>query len=211
VPIDAVSLAAARILTDAMSSSVHDVVADWVKNRQRAGEDVPPEVGEALEEAAGRTRSSQWPLHTDRSQAAEGRSAELGVAAISIDVDSVMRDARQRVARMLRINIALAVVLAGILVIGLGGVVIAGVILGKGTAAAVFGGMSVADVFALAFTKPFALISGAVVAGQRLEVVHLRLRQELEGCNAFEDADRRLRCRRQVWQDVQAELRSLAK
>jgi hypothetical protein len=199
------------ILSSSVQRAAANVVSEWVKRRRNAGEDVPPEVEEGLADEPVRHRYAEWRIQTGHAELPSTGSTAVGVAAISIDAESVMRDARERIARMLRINIVLAVVLAGILVLGLGGVVVTGIVLNDGVAALVFGGMSVADAFALAFTKPFALISATVVAGQRLEVVHLRLREELERCSEFTDAESRRRCRREVWQDVEAELRSLAK
>lgn len=197
--------------TGALASGAAKVVSQYLADRRgrnrgyassaEVDSEIPVSVEAAIKHDLGDGR---------RPQMVQSVSSEVGAAALAIDADSVFRDARKRVARLLTINIALAIVLASILVIGLGGVVIAGIVLGRATATLVFGGMTFADVLALAFTRPFSVIGQTVVQGQRLDIAHLRLREQLRECDTYGSPSEKFECRTRAWDSIQAELRSLS-
>lgn len=58
--------------------------------------------------------------------------------------------------------------------------IVSAVSLGNGSAAAVFGGVTVLDVAGFALTKPFAVIQRASVTSQRLDLAYLRLQEQLK-------------------------------
>jgi hypothetical protein len=225
----------AGLAANAVNESAAKVAADWLARRRdlrtEPGEVQDPPVEHALEEWLDVSTFDDRPsakrhgrrgredeeggielpkrLGAGRPTGAAWLAPSIGAAALSIDADSVFRDARARVDRMVRLNITLAVVLASVLVAGIAGVIVCGVVLDRNVAAIAFGGMAFADVLGLVFTKPFSLITSSVVQSQRLEIAHLRLREQLVDCDSYEDAQARFQCRSTAWDKLQDELRSL--
>lgn len=120
----------------------------------------------------------------------------------------VFADARRRIAVMFKINVALSAVLAVILLAA----IIACVVFafaGHSAWSLAFGGVSAADILGVYVLKPLSAISDTVVASQRLEVVHLRLQEQMRSCGDVDDVDRRIECQTQVWEAIQKELAAL--
>jgi hypothetical protein len=200
------NLLASSAVKDAAAELAGAYLRSRAADRGGAAEGVlPPEteadVGNVLKEVLA---------SAEQAAAQEPTAAPSEVGAAHPVADSVFQVARARIDRALRLNIALAVGLSLILAVGLAGAVISGLVLGRDTAAIVFGGMSLADLLAFAATKPFSLINSSVVESQRLEMAHLRLREQLDECNAYTDAKERFECRAQAWDKMQEELRSLS-
>ncbi len=121
----------------------------------------------------------------------------------------VFSDARRRIALMFKVNIVLSVVLGVILI----GALIACIVLavsGRTAWSVIFGGVSAADVLGIYMFKPLSAVSNTVVASQRLEVIHLRLQEQLRSCGDIDDVDRRIECQTKVWDVIQRELAALA-
>jgi hypothetical protein len=216
---------AAMIETALLGNAAATVVASFLKRRIRGGDpsatvEVPPEVLQALEAQLDKLEHDKSPgvFELSREAAkpehlqAESRTAapDVGAAALSISPNEVFREARTQNKRVFMVGLVLAVTLASILVIGIGGVIVSAAFFGKESAAATFGGVSLLDVVGLALTKPFAVIQGASVTSQRLDLAYLRLQEELKDCADYADADERFRCKSRVWDQMQEELRKLS-
>jgi len=76
--------------------------------------------------------------------------------------------------------------------------------------AAAFGGVAAADMIGLYVFKPLTAINSAIVGSQRLAAVHLRLLEQLNTCNQFENLKERIDCQTTVWDTVQKELAALS-
>ena len=124
--------------------------------------------------------------------------------------DAVFRDARRRIELVFKINLAVAIVLAVILLIGIGGAVFSAVFLQRDVWTIAFGGVSVADLIGLYAFKPLTAINSAIVASQRLDATHLRLREQLQSCDEHKALKDRIECQSAVWDTIQKELASLA-
>lgn len=137
-------------------------------------------------------------------------SAEVGGALLAMSADAVFRDARRRIDLVFKLNLGVAIVLAVILVGGIGGAVVSAVFLGKTVWAVVFGGISAGDLIGAYALKPLTAINSAIIATQRLEAVHLRMSQQLRACGAHENLDERIRCQTVVWEAIQKDLATLS-
>jgi ABC-type multidrug transport system fused ATPase/permease subunit len=121
----------------------------------------------------------------------------------------VFADARRRIALTFRFRLAFAIILAAVLTIGVAGCIIFG-LLGQTVWAVVWGGISVADLLAFAFTKPLKAITDSVTATQRLELVHLRLISDLNSCQALTTTADRIKCEAKAWKSVERSLDSMS-
>jgi hypothetical protein len=116
--------------------------------------------------------------------------------------------ARERIALVFKLNVALAVSLAAILLAAIAAAVVTG-LQGKDTLALIFGGASLVDIAGVFILKPVSAITGAVVASQRLEVIHMRLLHQLQSCAAYTDLEKRLNCQTAVWNTIQEDLTAM--
>jgi hypothetical protein len=143
---------------------------------------------------------------------AEGDSGalapDLGALALNSSPDFFLT-ARKRIALAFRLNVSLALALAFIL---LGGIVlsIGGALTGHGGLSVVFAGVSVADLLGVYAFKPLAEISSTVVASQRLEIIHMRLLNQLLSCAEQPDLEKRLCCQADVWNAIQRDLAAMS-
>jgi hypothetical protein len=133
---------------------------------------------------------------------------DLGGLALGASSD-FFATARKRIALVFRLNVTLAVALAFIL---FGGILlsISGLLAGHGSLAVASGGLSVADLLGVYAFKPLGEISSALVASQRLEILHLRLLSQLSGCAQQPDPDERLRCQAEVWNAIQRDIAAMS-
>jgi hypothetical protein len=135
---------------------------------------------------------------------------QIGALALAISPQAVFSDARQRMELVFKINLAVAIVLAVILLGGLAGSVYSAIFLHNNIWASVFGGVSAADVIGLLVFKPLTAINTALIGTQRLEMLQLRLSQQLDACALHERLDARIECQSAVWDTIQRELGLLA-
>ena len=131
---------------------------------------------------------------------------ELGAIALAISPQAVFSDARRRMSVVFKVNLAVAIVLAIILLSGLAGAVFSALFLRNNIWASVFGGISAADVIALMVFKPLTAINSALIGAQRLEMIQLRLSQQLQACTEHEKLQQRIKCQTIVWDTIQKEL-----
>jgi hypothetical protein len=133
---------------------------------------------------------------------------EAGGLALSMSTE-VITTARRRISLVFKLNVALALTLAFIL---FGGVAtcIGSAVFGHELWASVFGGVAVGDLLGIYLFKPIATISAAVVASQRLELVHMRLVDQLNECAKEQNADKRVACQTAVWDSIQRDLAAMA-
>jgi hypothetical protein len=78
---------------------------------------------------------------------------------------------RQR--QVFKMNLGVAIILAIILLMGIGGAVFSAVFLQRSIWAVTFGGVAAADMIGLYVFKPLTAINSAIVSSQRLDAVHL--------------------------------------
>ena len=133
---------------------------------------------------------------------------EAGGLALSMSTE-VITTARRRISLVFKLNVALALALAFIL---FGGVTICigSAIFGHNLWATVFGGVAVGDLLGIYLFKPIATISAAVVASQRLELVHMRLVAQLAECAKQQNVDKRVACQTAVWDSIQRDLTAMS-
>jgi hypothetical protein len=58
-------------------------------------------------------------------------------------------------------------------------------------------------------TQPFAVIQGANLTSQRLDLAYLRLQEQLKDCERYTDPNELFQAKSRVWDQTQAELRRL--
>jgi hypothetical protein len=73
-----------------------------------------------------------------------------------------------------------------------------------------FGGISAADLLGVYVFKPLSAINASLLGTQRLEMLQLRLSQQLITCAQHEKLERRIECQTLVWDSIQKELSLLA-
>lgn len=138
------------------------------------------------------------------------KQREVAAIALAISPQAVFNDARQRMSIVFKVNLAVAIVLAIILLSGLGGAIYSGIFLRSNLWASIFGGVSAADVIGLMVFKPLTAINSALIGTQRLELIQLRLSQQLQTCAEHVQLQRRIECQGLVWDTIQKELALLA-
>ena len=212
---------AAALVASALSSSVRDVLRrvrvektgdqSGIRIRyvtdeetQAALEALPETTREAIkdvaDDAAVGTGGGVSPVPTEPSAVAP---VEAG-AALTL-APQLFKDARSRISLMFRIRLGLAVLLAVILIVALAACIFS-VLTGEEQLALLFGGLTLIDVLAFAFGKPLKAVTDAVVASQRLELVHLRVQVDINSCATLRDPEARIQCQSAVWKSIQDEL-----
>ncbi len=131
---------------------------------------------------------------------------DIGAIALSISSESVLFSARRRIELVFRINLALAIALAVIFMGGIAGAIVSALAFGNSSWILVFGGVSAADILGVLAFKPLKEIHKALIATQRLDILHLSLQKQLELCDQHKDLEDRFRCQTKVWEAIQAEL-----
>lgn len=214
----------------------YPILKDWVSRKQKANlqlrvgettievapsEEVNEELVAAIQQAIEKTgKFTDNPISLSRVAVARrrperedeedtSREKEVGAMALSISPTAVFLSARRRIDLVFRLNLAIAISLAVLLLGGIGGAIVSGAVFAKPTWALVFGGISVADIIGVYAFKPLAAINEALVATQRLDALHLRLRQQLDTCGQLSDLKERIKCQTTVWDAIQRELATL--
>jgi hypothetical protein len=129
-----------------------------------------------------------------------------GAFALAIGPQAVFQDARRRIGLVFRINLAVSIVLAIILLGGIGGSVFSAVFLKNSIWALALGGVSAADAIGVYVYKPLAAINEALIGATRLDALQLRLSEQLSQCAQHSDLEARIRCQTNVWDAIQHEL-----
>jgi hypothetical protein len=176
-------------------------------------EGLTPERIDALRQQIEKPTDS-WRYHTwaayrriDREGLQDLDSAKnLGAFALAISPHAVFQDARRRTGLVFKINLAVSIVLAIILLGGIGGAVFSALFLKSTVWVLVFGGMSAADAIGVYAYKPLTAINDALVGTTRLDALQLRLSQQLFQCSQHQDLEDRIRCQTSVWEAIQHEL-----
>jgi hypothetical protein len=137
-------------------------------------------------------------------------ASQLAPLALAISPEAVFGDARKRIALVFKINLAVSIVLAAILLVGIGGAVYSAVFIQKAIWSLAFGGLSVADLIGVYVFKPLSAINAALIGATRLDTLQLRLNQQLSQCAGHDDLEARIRCQTAVWDVIQHELSILA-
>jgi hypothetical protein len=143
-------------------------------------------------------------------KAPSSATTTVGGAALGISADEVVASARRRIELVFRINLGIAIALAVIFIGGIAGALVSSLVLGKSTWAVAFGGLSTVDLLGVYAFKPLKVINRALVSSQRLDAVHLRLREQLDGCRQLGTMEERMKCQTQIWEAIETQLASLA-
>lgn len=130
-------------------------------------------------------------------------------AGVALDPDTVFSDARKRIERVFRLNVILLLTLAILLLVGIGGAIYSALFLQTSTWTLIFGGVAVADLIGIYVFKPITAINRALVSTQQLDLLYLRLREGLKGCDELQDVNEKLACREALWDKVWEDLSAL--
>jgi ABC-type multidrug transport system fused ATPase/permease subunit len=152
-------------------------------------------------EAAGHEPSFQAPVQEPK--------REVAAVALAVGKEAIFQDARRRVELVFKLNLAIAIVLAIILLSGIAGAVFSA-FFQRAVWATAFGGIAAADMIGVYVFKPLDAINSAMVASQRLDATALRLYEQLRSCDGYENLKDRIECQSVVWDKIQQELSSLA-
>ncbi|MEU7911391.1 hypothetical protein [Microbispora bryophytorum] len=133
--------------------------------------------------------------------------AELGGALLTFRMESFRR-MRQRLDRVFKVNLTLAIVLFVVLIGGVSAA-ISTAIIGSATWAAAFGGVSVADLLGIYLLKPIQEIRKTNIMSQRLEMIVLQVHERLEACAGQEDWEKRYACQKAVFESIRADFKAL--
>ncbi len=182
--------------------------------------ELTPEMAESFKQLlASSDKSADNPIALSRKASQEPPSRpprkspsddKVGALALAISPEAVFVDARRRMSVVFRLNLAVAIVLAIILLGGIGGAVFSAVFLRNSTWSFAFGGISAADLLGVYVFKPLSAINASLLGTQRLEMLQLRLSQQLSTCAQHEKLERRIECQTVVWESIQRELAILA-
>ena len=156
-------------------------------------------------------------LALSRAAAADGAGAATASksnqaitrAGVALDADAVFRDARERIDQVFRLNVVLLLTLAVLLLAGIGGAIYAAVFLRQNSWALIFGGVAAADLIGVYVFKPITAINRALVSTQQLDLLYLRLREGLKGCDEVQDVGEKLACRDALWDKIWEDLAAL--
>ena len=151
-----------------------------------------------------RYRYPRWP--TPQKQADLESVKELGALVLAVSPQAVFQDSRKRISLVFRINLAVSIALAVILLAGIGGAVFSALFLRNAVWSLVFGGISAADVIGAYIFKPLSAINAALVTATRLDALQLRLSQQLTQCAQHKNLEERILCQTKVWEAIQREL-----
>jgi hypothetical protein len=217
-----------ELLALSLDSAARSLIATEFRSRIPRQSDTPPVGSSASPQTGDLPHSGRWPVASPRWRTAGPRTAaggltrriagmegesgtlapDLGALALNSSPD-FFSTARKRIALAFRLNVILALALAFIL---FGGIMlsIGGALTGHGGLAVAFGGVSAADLLGVYAFKPLAEISSAVVASQRLEIIHMRLQSQLLSCADQPDVEKRLHCQTGVWNAIQRDLAAMS-
>lgn len=127
--------------------------------------------------------------------------------ALALTPDDFLRTAAKRTRLVFRVKLGILIALSMILLVGIAGSIVSA-LSGKSIWAVVFAGASIADIVGLVILKPLAAMEQALVSAQRVDLVHVRFRQQLLQCEQFE-AEERFACSAKVWDRIQQDLEAL--
>ena len=165
----------------------------------------------SLEIDGGVMALSRAAVDDSGASALESRSSRaITRAGVALDPDAVFGDARKRIERVFRLNVFLLLGLGLVLLVGIGGAIYSALFLQQSIWTFVFGGVAVADVIGVYIFKPITAINRALVSTQQLDLLYLRLREGLKGCDELEDVGEKLACRDALWDKVWEDLKALS-
>ena len=121
----------------------------------------------------------------------------------------VFLTARKRIALVFRLNVCLALMLAFIL-FGAIILLIGSAFTGRSALAGVFAGSLWQILLVSTRSSHWLRISSAVVASQRLEIIHMRLLSQLRTCAEQSDIEKRFKCQTGVWNAIQRDIASMS-
>jgi hypothetical protein len=142
--------------------------------------------------------------------AAGGDGAIRVYATTELEPDAVFRDARRRAAIVFRLNIALAVAIAIILMSTITAGIIVG-FLGQEAPAAALGGAALLDLIGAAVYRPLAQIDRAWLNLQHVDIVILTARERLRSAAAVKDPIKRATAVRKACSTILDEIGKVGK
>ena len=157
--------------------------------------------------ALSRQAASQQPESSPPPE--DRKKSEAAAITLAVTKQAVFQDARRRVELVFKVNLAIAIVLAIILLAGIGGAIFAAFFQQNAWATA-FGGIAVADLIGVYVFKPLDAINSAMVASQRLDALSLRMHDQLKACDEYTSIKERIECQSAIWEKIQQELSSLS-
>jgi hypothetical protein len=162
--------------------------------------ELPTDAGVKLKEALQSINSTAPPL------------PPVAAVALGEDYDGVFKEARQQVSWYFRLHLVLAIGLIAIFLIGVGGAVVSAIVeKGASIWSAIFGGVSITSAFGIFATRPLQMIQAAIIVANRIDLVQLRYKGDLEDCTQFATLDEKRTCREKAWTAMKQELDLLHK
>ena len=110
---------------------------------------------------------------------------DFGAFVLAISPQAVFSDARKRIGLVFKLNLGVSILLATILLGGIGGAVFSALFFKSAIWALVFGGISATDVIGVYAFKPLSAINDALDGTTRLDTLQLRLSEQLSQCAQY--------------------------
>jgi hypothetical protein len=127
-----------------------------------------------------------------------------------LEPDAVFRDARRRTLMVLRLNIALTVTIAVILIATIATAIIVG-FLGEGISATALGGVALLDLIGAAVYRPLEQVNRACLKSQHVDFVILSARERLYSARMIQDPADQAVAVKLIWSGVLADINELEK
>ena len=130
-------------------------------------------------------------------------------AAFALSPDAVFNEARARLRLFFRINVGVCLAVSTVLVGALAAALVLALV-GRTALAGVFGALSLGDIVFAAAYGPLKRIEAALVATQRLDIIHLSTRERLSAAQELTDPSARVRETERIWEDIKNDLAALS-
>ncbi len=130
-------------------------------------------------------------------------------AGLALSPDAVFRETRTRLRLFFRINVGVCLAVSTILIGALAASIILA-LMGETTLAAVFGALTLGDILFAAVYGPLNRIETALLATQRLDIIHLSTRERLQAARELSDPAARARETERIWDDIKNDLAALS-
>src|SRR2546423_10277459 len=135
---------------------------------------------------------------------------EVSALALTISPNDVFHDARRRINQVFKLNLAVSIVLAVILLGGIAGSILSALVLHEGLWSIMFGGLSAGDLIGVYIFKPLQAAQSALISSQRLDMMHLMFNQQVQSCAQYKSLEDKISCQGKLWTRINDELSALA-
>lgn len=131
---------------------------------------------------------------------------EIAALALAYSYESVFSTAHKRISYFFKINVGVCLFLASTGLVGIAGCLFAALFFDKVLWAVALGGIGITTWVGLFVFKPLDRVNSALNASVKLDMLVVRLRQQLETCTKHTDLKDLVDCQTNVWEAIQQEL-----